>query len=206
MRSITEQKDLENEHSGERLDRLVDLNINIVEASPTRHSCFEALISMSTIQTLVDSGALIRIEVDLAAGEQPARLLYGTPGFIEWLGTLLAGAEPAQRLGEATVAEQVDSLFYAFTAGKQMIYTRQFRVIRAEPNAVWEFKTPDVRIFGWFLQRDCFAAVFGDWTNRVKDHDLYRGYRISIRRIRRELGVEDNLCVKGSSPDDVVSF
>ncbi|MFC0239162.1 hypothetical protein [Rhodopseudomonas telluris] len=206
MRLVTEQKDLVNEHLGERIDAIVDLNINFVEASSPPRSCSEALISMSTIQHLVDSGALIRIEVDLAAGEQPARLLYGTPGFIEWLGTLLAGAEPPQRLGDATVAEQVDALFYAFTAGKQMIYTRQFRVIRVEPNAVWEFKTPDVRIFGWFLQKDCFAAVFGDWTNRVKDHDLYRGYRISIRRIRRELGVEDNLCVKGSTPDDVVSF
>jgi hypothetical protein len=70
---------------------------------------------------------------------------------------------------------------------------RQFRSIRAEMNAVGELKTPDVRIFGWFLKRDCFVAVFGNWTDVVKDHDLYRGYRIAIRRPRRELGIERSL-------------
>jgi hypothetical protein len=55
------------------------------------------------------------------------------------------------------------------------------------------------------MAKDCFVAVFGNWADIIKDHDLYRGYRIAIRRLRRELGVDATLCVRGVSPDDVLS-
>src|ERR1700733_6008804 len=151
---------------------------------------------MSTIEQLVNSGTISRIEAEMER-QQPMRLLYGTPGFIGWLNEILAGAQPPKRLGEATPAEQIDQIFYEFLSGMPLIYSKQFRFIRAEKNAVWELKTPDMRIFGWFLKKDCFVGVFGDWADRVKEHDLYRGYRIEIRRIRRELGVDDTLCVEG---------
>jgi hypothetical protein len=160
---------------------------------------------MPTITDLVDSGAIIKIDVELAPREQPLRLLYGTPQFIEWLQELLRGNEPSQRLGRTSPAEQIDDLFHSFLSGEPLIFTRQFRVVRAEENAVWELKTPDIRIFGWFMAKDCFVAVFGNWADTIKDHDLYRGYRIAIRRLRRELGVDATLCVRGVEPDDVLS-
>ncbi|GAB1717132.1 MAG: hypothetical protein NTAFB05_21740 [Nitrobacter sp.] len=161
---------------------------------------------MSTIEDLVERGAISKIDVALDVGEQPLRLLYGTPGFIEWLKQILGGIEPNVRLGDTTPAEQLDHLFHMFLTGRPLVHMRQFRYIRAEENAVWEFKTPDIRIFGWFLKKDCFVGVFGDWADQVKDHDLYRGYRISIRRLRRELGVDDTLCVRGILPGDVISI
>jgi hypothetical protein len=161
---------------------------------------------MSTIEEFVAVSAILPIEVAMSAGDQPMRLLYGTPGFIAWLDEIVNGAEPKSRLGEATPTEQIDDLFHAFLVGRPLVYTRQFRAIRAEKNAVWELKTPDIRIFGWFLKKDCFVGVFGNWADQVKDHDLYRGYRTAIRRLRRELGVDDTLCVQGVTPGDVVSF
>ncbi|HUN95887.1 MAG TPA: hypothetical protein VMU69_06565 [Bradyrhizobium sp.] len=160
---------------------------------------------MPTIADLVDSGAILKIEVELAPRDQPLRLLYGTPQFVEWLGEVLSGARPPRLFGNTSPAEQIDDLFHSFLSGAPLIFTRQFRVVRAEENAVWELKTPDVRIFGWFMAKDCFVAVFGNWADTIKDHDLYRGYRIAIRRLRRELGVDATLCVKGVSPDDVLS-
>ena len=161
---------------------------------------------MPTITDLVDSGVIVRIEVELAPRDQPLRLLYGTPQFVDWLREVLAGRVwPAQCLGQASPAEQIDDLFHSFLSGEPLVFTRQFRAIRAEENAVWELKTPDVRVFGWFMARDCFVAVFGNWADTIKDHDLYRGYRIAIRRLRRELGVDATLCVKGVAPDDVLS-
>ena len=160
---------------------------------------------MPTIEHLVSSGAISRIEVALVGREQAQRLLYGTPDFIAWLQTLADGAEPEKRVGQATAAEQIDQLFYLFLSGARLNNIRQFRYIRAEKNAVWELKTPDTRIFGWFMQRDCFVCVFGNWADKVKDHDLYRGYRIAIRRLRRELGIDNTLCVQGVDPGDVLS-
>lgn len=161
---------------------------------------------MITIDSLVNRGAITKIEVDLDSCDQPTRLLYGTSEFIQWLNEILQGAEPPNRLGEATPAEQLDDLFQVFLSGKPLVFTKQFRAVRMEKNAVWELKTPDIRIFGWFMLKDCFVAVFGNWADTIKDHDLYRGYRVAIRRLRRELGVEETLCVKGKTPDDVLSF
>ena len=48
---------------------------------------------MTTIEDLVAAGAISRIEVELDGREQAQRLLYGTPGFIEWLGKLINGEE-----------------------------------------------------------------------------------------------------------------
>jgi hypothetical protein len=118
----------------------------------------------------------------------------------------LNGTEPPSRLGQTSAAEQVDQLFYSFLSGAPLILSRQFKYIRAENNAVWELKTPDTRIFGWFMKKDCYVCVFGDWADKVKDHDLYRGYRIAVRRLRRELGVDNNLCVQGVDPGDVLSI
>lgn len=161
---------------------------------------------MPTIPDLVENGTLVRIDVELALHEQPQRLLYGTPQFVVWLQEIQDGASPPQPLGHLSATEQIDDLFYSFLSGAPLVFNRQFRAIRAEANAVWELKTPDIRIFGWFLAKDCFAAVFGNWADIIKDHDLYRGYRIAIRRLRRELGVDATLCVKGDAPDDVVSL
>src|SRR5215813_2146547 len=104
---------------------------------------------MPTIADLVESGAIMKIEVDLALREQPLRLLYGTPQFIAWLQQILDGAQPPLLLGQTSAAEQLDDLFHSFLRGDKLVFTRQFRAIRAEENAVWELKTPDVRIFGW---------------------------------------------------------
>ncbi len=160
---------------------------------------------MNTLEDLVATGAIVRIEIELDGGALPKRLLFGTPAFVGWLEEHLDAMKNSPLGGDLSPVEQLDHLFYAFVSGKVLACTRQFRAIRSEPRAVWELKTLDLRIFGWFPMKDCFVAVFGDWADRVKDHDLYRGYRLQVRRLRRQLGVDRTLCVEGVNPDDVLS-
>ncbi|WP_108047272.1 hypothetical protein [Bosea sp. 124] len=161
---------------------------------------------MAAIADLVAAGSIIPIEVNLRVSEQPLRLLYGTENFVNWLQERLEAGESSLLAADLSPAEQLEHLFHTFISGRSLVYSRQFRFIRAETHAVWELKTPDIRIFGWFLEKDCFVAVFGDWADRVKDYDLYRGYRIEIRRLRRQLGLVDTLCVKGTDPSEVLSL
>jgi hypothetical protein len=163
------------------------------------------MTATKSIADLIDHGAIIPILIELEADEQPMRLLYGTPNFVTWLADRLQAAETSPISDTLSPAQQLDQIFYNFVSGRPLIYSRQYRFIRAESHAVWELKTPDLRIFGWFMAKDCFVAVFGDWADKVKDFDLYRGYRLEIRRIRRELGIGQNLCVKGTDPDEVLS-
>jgi hypothetical protein len=160
---------------------------------------------MATFDSLQASGAIAKVEIELGGRQLPKRMLFATPGFLNWLEERVAESQASPLGADLTPVEQLDYLFFAFVSGRPLVYSRQFRTIRPERNAVWELKTVDLRIFGWFLKRDCFVAVFGDWADHVKDHDLYRGYRLEIRRLRRELGVNDDLCVEGVDPDDVIS-
>ena len=83
---------------------------------------------MTTIADLVNSGAIVKIDVDRAPREQSLRLLYGTPQFIAWLREVLGGAQAPRLLGYTSITEQIDDLFYSFLSGQQLIFTKQFRV------------------------------------------------------------------------------
>ena len=137
---------------------------------------------MNTFGNFVATGAIVRIEVDLEGRELPKRLLFGTPGFVQWLGERIERNEGSPLGANLTPVEQLDYLFHSFISGGPFVYSRQFGAIRAEKGAAWELKTVDFRIFGWFAMKDCFVAVFGGWADHVKDHDLYRGYRLQVRR------------------------
>jgi hypothetical protein len=161
---------------------------------------------MHTFDSLQQLGIIVKVEIVLGKSELPSRLLFATPNFIQWLEERVVQAEASPLGADLNPVEQLDYLFYSFVSGGPLVHSRQFRAIRPERNAVWELKTVDLRIFGWFLKRDCFVAVFGDWADHVKDHDLYRGYRLEIRRFRRELRLGDDLCVEGIDPEDVISI
>lgn len=161
---------------------------------------------MTTLSQLAADGKIVRIEVPLEDADVPARLHYGTPGFVKWLRGHQSDKEKSPSGADQTPAEQLDWLLYRFTIGLPLIHIKDYRVLRHEIRPVWELKTVDLRIFGWFAQRDCFISVFGDWADKVKDFDLYRGYRLEVRRIRREWGVDQALCVEGEFPDDVLSL
>ncbi len=158
-----------------------------------------------SLADLAERELIVPIDVPLSAQEQPLRLLYGIPDFIRWLDDRIRLAEPSPLLADMTPAEQLDDLFYLFVSGQPLVYSRQFRYIKAEKHAVWELKTPDFRIFGWFPMKDCFICAFGDWTDKIKDHDLYRGYRLQTRRVRREIGIDESACVEGLEANDVLS-
>jgi hypothetical protein len=157
-----------------------------------------------TIRELIENRSIVPIEVELGARERPLRLMFGAPSFIEWLAERAQAKEQSPLRADLNPAEQLDWLIYAFTSGKPLLYGEDLKLIKAERHGVWEMKTPDLRIFGWFLDKNAFVAVYGDWADRIKDFGLYRGYSIGVRRVRRDMGAEQ-LCVRGVSLDDVVS-
>ncbi|MCJ2078751.1 hypothetical protein MKK68_24435 [Methylobacterium sp. E-016] len=161
---------------------------------------------MDTLENLLADPGIVRLEAVLGPRELPNRRLFGTQDFVRWLDGQVRQQEPSPSGAETTPLEQIDDLFHRYSTGGFLAHRREFRCVKVEKNPVWELKTVDVRIFGWFPARDCFVCVFGDFADRVKDHDLYRGYRLEIRRMRREMGIKEDLCGMGGAPSDVISF
>lgn len=161
---------------------------------------------MATIPKLIECNALVRIEVELEGRELPWRHLVGTPRFIKWLADVLPELQSSSIGCEITPLEQIDALFAEFITGRPLNHGRQFSCLRPADRAVWELKTVDIRVFGWFAHRDCYVAVRGDHADRVKDHDLYAGYRDEVVRLRDQLDLDEPKYAPGDSADDVVSI
>jgi hypothetical protein len=74
---------------------------------------------MATLDILTSGArpALIKIDVPLARGEMPCRLLYGVPSFVAWLSNDLPSVDPGRLGASETPQEQLD---FDFISGSQV--------------------------------------------------------------------------------------
>lgn len=159
---------------------------------------------MATLAELDLAGDLWKVDLELAPDEQELRLVYASPRLKTWL------TETLPQLGstwaiEITPQEQVDALLVDFCLGEEIVYERMFRNIRPVGDGVWELKTADIRIFGWFCCKDVFVGHCADTAERIKEYNLYYGYRGEVVRFRDELGLDSPKFVPGEDPNAVVS-
>ena len=157
---------------------------------------------MATLQRLAARGDLERVEVELGAA-QPFRLLYGSPRFIRWLG------ETAPQLkrdwhGRLSPDEQLYDLLRRFLSGGRLEYGHDLHELEPLEHDVWELKTTDVRIFGWFPGKCEFVAVSADLKKSIMDSGLYPGYRDEVVKFRDQLDLDEPKYQLGASYDDVL--
>lgn len=161
---------------------------------------------MATLQQLEQQNALICIDVGLDPDEQIWRKLYATPEFTTWLDQDLPQLESASVGCELSPYEQVDAIFYDFVIGESLDDDRRFKKLHSTPDRfVFELKTIEVRIFGWFAQKDHFICAFGDLTDKIKDHNLYYGYINQTEFVRNHLELDPPKYVDSRIYDDVLS-
>jgi len=159
---------------------------------------------MSTIVQLAADEALIKLDPGLGWREQEQRLIHAFPKVIGWLDEVLPGAASQWNI-ELSPAEQLDELLGCFCRGENLLYERQVRPLRHLGEGVWEIKTADLRLFGWFHARDCFICTAIDLAMRVKEINLYRGYAQEAVRMREALDLDEPKYIEGDDPHDVLS-
>lgn len=147
---------------------------------------------MATLSELANSGEIERIEIELDSARQPWRCLYATPDFAHWAGEVLPTLTTGVMQAEITPHEQVYALFADFIEGKHLEEDRRFRALSYHPELhVWELKTIDVRIFGWFPQMDHFVCCFGEHKDVLLDpnepHRTYDQYIPKTNYVRHQL-------------------
>ena len=119
--------------------------------------------------------------------------------------TVLPGLDSTWKIEQPPV-EQLDDLMEVFCSGSPLTYGWQFKCLTHVAEGVWELKTADVRLFGWFHKKDCFIAAVADTADRIKTHKLYEGYgRIEVINFRKALDLDDPKFIPGDNPHDVVS-
>jgi hypothetical protein len=159
---------------------------------------------MATILDLAKAKKLSKLTPGLRSGEQELRVLYASPRFEAWVVKTLPSLVSNWNL-ELTPEQQLDDYLNNYALGEPLTYRRQFNPIRYHKDGVWELKTGDVRVFGWFYRKDVFIAVVADETWKVKKHNLYAGYAGDVVRFRDALDIERPKFIGGKDPNNVIS-
>jgi hypothetical protein len=157
--------------------------------------------------TLLDlsgaAGPLFKLDA-LEANQQEFRCVYLSEKLKNWMANDLPKLKATWQT-ELTCEEQVSELLESFCAGEPLDSSTQFHALRPYENGVWELKTGDVRIFGWFPKKDHFVGVVAHDAYRVKLHDLYHGFVGEVVRYRDSLNLDAPKFVPGEDPHAVVS-
>ena len=159
---------------------------------------------MATLLTLVEQGRLIKVDPALGPRELESRNIYAFPHVIDWFSKTLPNLGSTWKL-EVSPQEQVDALIGIFCSDQILTYDWHFKPLSHIQDGIWELKTPDVRIFGWFFAKDIFIGTDADAAERIKQLKMYRPYREQAVRFRDKLDLDEPKFVPGKDPQNVVS-
>ena len=149
---------------------------------------------MSQTQNQAELEGLIRIETDLNPNELECRVLYATREVIARLDDILDEVRPLKAnarkriSGRQTPREQLDDIFHQFISGNPMNSYPQAHIMQPPEFAVWELKSDDLRVFGWFWKKGTFIIsdiVCAKKTKTLKLYDEFRDRAISLRKLLR---------------------
>lgn len=159
---------------------------------------------MATLIELIDRGELLKLDANLGLREMENRRIYALPRFAKWVQKDLPLLGSTWNI-ELQPDEQLDDLTHMFCSGKALPVGHRFKCLTHLGDGIWELKTADLRVFGWFYRKDVFIACDGVDKETVKRHNSYAGYSKQAVRFRDALDLDGMQFISGSNPDDVVS-
>lgn len=156
---------------------------------------------MATLSELEERQNLMKIEIELDHHQMPERLLYGVPSVIQWLNNTLPVLGADFHHGKLSPSEQLFIFLEDFITGADFAHYERAHFMTPSDPAIWELKTKDLRLFGWFYKRCIFIVAHIDTAYRCKFHSLYNGYRDSCVRIRNSMDLDEPKHITGGYND-----
>jgi len=160
---------------------------------------------MATAADLYKVGTLEKVDPNdiLETWEQPHRAIYLTPRAGKWLEDDLTALKTDGVIsGANSPKDQVYDLFYNFISGTNLAQDSWFpKPLRRSQKSVWELRTPDLRLFGWFWRKGIFVISAINTATNIKDSDLYEGYKDQCVFDRSKLDLDPPKYISGSIVD-----
>jgi hypothetical protein len=159
---------------------------------------------MATILELVNTGKLEKYDPELEYDEQEERYVYFLPSVLVRMLDELPTYVSNWKL-EDSPQTQFDQLMEVFCSGEPLTFDWMFKPLKHRQEGVWELKTPDLRLFGWFPVKDCFIVGAVDTAFNIKSYNLYEGHANVVAHLRNQLELNEPKFISGKEPYDVVS-
>lgn len=159
---------------------------------------------MATILELEARKVLERYDAELGAHQLETRTFFASQRLVRWFNDELPILASNWNI-ESKPDQQLDSLLGKYVSGDVMCFQWDLFPLTPHEKCVWELKTADLRVFGWFASIDCFVGVVADTAERVKLYKLYAGYIGEVVRYRQSLDLNEPKFVEGKEAADVIS-
>jgi hypothetical protein len=147
---------------------------------------------------------LHRLDPGFDDSTQEFRCIVCSPHLRRWIEQDLPALTSALGL-ELSPLEQFFALVQTFCSAEPLTYGEQFKPLYSRGQGVWELRTSDVRVFGWFPMRDHFVGVAANDATFIKERSLYKGYIGEVVRFRNGLDLDQPKFIRGEEAKDVVS-
>ena len=136
---------------------------------------------------------------------QEFREFYASPALRQWITDTLPGLASSWNI-ELSPNDQFFAFADIFCGGERLTYGTQFKPLTHIVDGIWELKTDDIRIFGFFHRKDCFIGGVADDATRIKEYNLYHGYaNVTTRSFLAAIDLNNPKCILGDNPHAVVS-
>ena len=160
---------------------------------------------MATLLQLIKIGKLTKLDPVLGPASMEERFVYLLPRAVSWLTEKMPTEKSTWNIEESP-SEQVDGLMELFCAGWPLTVKKRFKcLLYRNVHGIWELKTSDVRMFGWFPKKNHFIISDCGMAGYIKVHNLYHGYCTQAQRERDILELNEPKFIVGDNPDDIVS-
>jgi hypothetical protein len=159
---------------------------------------------MATIIELKKRRQLIKLDAGLEDNEQEYRAIYALPVTLPFFENDIKTLKSQWNV-EVSPLQQLDALLEVFCSGETLTFGSHFKPLNHLNDGIWELKTPDLRLFGWFPYKDCFILGAIDTAFKVKSYNLYAGHANVVAHFRGQLELDEPKFVTGEDPVDVVS-
>ena len=159
---------------------------------------------MPTIIELEERGLISRYETELDDNEYASRRMFFLPRIAEKLEEALNGMQTEWNV-ETPPIEQFYELAHHFITGGALDHPRHFHIMQHRYDGIWELKTADLRLFGWFPMKDTFICTDVANANVIKREGQYSGYCEQAGFRRNELDLDEPKFLKDTGPHHVVS-
>jgi len=100
--------------------------------------------------------------------------------------------------------EQVDAFFVDFVIGATMQIGKDLKKLQPIGDNVWEMRTDDVRVAGFFHKRGTFIATGGGLKKNLKTKKQYQSLIDAAKAAIKTLGLDDPVCITGNNANDVL--
>ena len=159
---------------------------------------------MATLLDLRGAGRVIKLDPELGPRRQEFRLMYVLPELRQWIEDTLPTLGSTWKI-EQSPLEQFDAWLDTYCSGEALTYQRHFYPLNHIKAGIWEMKTADLRVFGWFSAVDCFIGANAGVADQIKRLNMYRPYCEEALRRRAQLDLDEPKFIPGDNPHAVVT-